>query len=197
MVYFIMGALPSPYVEVGQPFMLGDINYPPDWLEKAGPDSVGATPAPAFDASSEVLERSIDGWVIRSKSANELATELVSAQQAASASIKQQAQKARGQWSTPGKDGVYLEKLHQADEWETAGSPEDLAAYPYIEAEIGVTANTAGELVALWRQRRQLCAQAGAAIERIEKEVLKAIASATTFSEIQGAIDGLNWPTPQ
>jgi hypothetical protein len=72
-----------------------------------------------------------------------------------------------------------------------------LAAYPYIEAEIGVTANTAGELVALWRQRRQLCAQAGAAIERIEKEVLKAIASATTFSEIQGAIDGLNWPTPQ
>lgn len=101
---------------------------------------------------------------------------------------------ARDAWRTPGKDGVYLSKQTEAAAWLAAGRPDDLTGYPYIMAEVGVTAPDAAQLVALWQAMAAAWAVASAEIERAEMQAKAAIAAATTALEIEAVIASVKWP---
>lgn len=105
---------------------------------------------------------------------------------------------ARDGWRTPGKDGVYLSKLSEADAWEAAGRPDQPApgVYPYLSAEVGVTRDTPAELVALWRAMAVAWAVASAKIEKQEMQAKAKLAAATTAEEIAAVLAGLEWPRP-
>ena len=194
-VYYIPGAVP-PYVSDGQPFTLSDTLYPGDWLAKAGADSVGAISAPAYDPTTQVLERLDTGWNVRDKTVDELSGELTSAQAMAVDLVKGQARQARDQFLTPGKHVVYLEKMSEAAAWTAAGMPADLTAYPYLSGEVGITAPSAAEVVALWQSRRQACTAASATVEAIERQAVKGITQASTVAAVEAATTGLAWPIP-
>ncbi len=192
--YYIPGASPL-YAHDGQPFTVQDTLSPGDWLAKAGPDSVGAIAAPDHDPATQVLDRLDTGWSVRDKTVDEVSGELASAQAMAVDLVKGQARQARGQFLTPGKDSVYLKKMTEAAAWTEAGMPADLTAYPYLGGEVGITAASAAEVVALWQSRHQACTTASAAIEAIERQAVKAITQASTVAAVEAATSGLVWPT--
>lgn len=91
----------------------------------------------------------------------------------------------RSRYATPGKDGLYLAKLDEGARWEAAGEPAELAAYPFIAEEAGVTADDARQLVTLWQNLNALWLGVfGPAIEGREQRAKAAIESARTPAEI-------------
>lgn len=122
--------------------------------------------------------------------------DLATVRAAALTAVAEAAAAARNVWRTPGKDGVYLSKLADADAWDAAGQPAALDAYPYLAAEVGITAETAAELVTMWRTMAVAWAATSAQIERIEMSSKAAIKAADTSHDIAAVLAGLEWPTP-
>lgn len=113
--------------------------------------------------------------------------------------VRAGANAARDAWRTPGKDGVYVNKLNEGRAWVAAGQPEELTDYPNIAAEVGpdTTAPTAGALVALWEGMNDLWTkQVQPVIEGTEQRALKAITAAGSHAEVDAILAGLVWPTP-
>jgi hypothetical protein len=97
----------------------------------------------------------------------------------------------------PGQEAIYLEKRAEARAYVAqatqAGAPSDLAEYPLLAGEIGVTAPDAWQLAQVWLNRAELFRRVGAATETHRLRALAALATApdrktietiqTTFTE--------------
>jgi hypothetical protein len=118
---------------------------------------------------------------------------------AATAEVRRQAAATRDAWRTPGKDAVYRQKVEEAAAWRAAGEPIDVTPYPHIAAEVGITAPTAADLVALWEAMAAAWIVASAQVEATEQAALKAIRDAVAADDaaaVEAALVGLSWPLP-
>ena len=92
--------------------------------------------------------------------------------------------------ATPGKDGIYIAKRAEAERWLDAGQPAELADYPYLTQEVGVTAPTTYELALLWVNLNLLWVNVlGPAIEGREQRAKATVAAAMTPAAIRAAVE--------
>lgn len=100
---------------------------------------------------------------------------------------------ARNRWITPSvaASGIYLAKESEARDWLAAGEPEDLADYPLIAGEIGLTAPTAWHIAQLWLGMAAAWRGIAAAIEAARLGAKTAILAASTATEIDAAMGAL------
>lgn len=105
------------------------------------------------------------------------------------------AEGARNAWITPSvaAAGIYLAKEAEARAWLAAGEPRDLAEYPMIAAEIGITAPTAWHLAQTWLGMAAVWRPVAAAIEAARLTAKAAIDAATTGAEIEAALAALEY----
>lgn len=91
----------------------------------------------------------------------------------------------------PGQDAIYQAKETEAEAYLDDPSP-NMADYPLLSAETGITAPTAADLATLWitmgTQWRSIAAQ----IEAARMTANAAIAGATTIAQIDAALAALD-----
>jgi hypothetical protein len=75
---------------------------------------------------------------------------------------------------------VYQAKLAEARAYLNAGEPDDLAGFPLLASEVGVTAGTAGALARLWVEKGTGWLETAAAIEAERLRVKAAVRAAAT-----------------
>lgn len=121
--YHIPGAIPA-FVSPGLPFLKDGVSYPGDWLDKAGPGSVGAIAAPTYDPATQKLDRDdVSGWRVHDLSAAQLQQTLDAAKVAALEEADRLAEQERRSLFAPG-DGqgvVYQEKEREARDLLSGG----------------------------------------------------------------------------
>ena len=89
----------------------------------------------------------------------------------------------------PGQDMVYLQKRAEAQAYLTADpEPADLADFPFIAGELGITGQTPAQVAQVFANRAWLWRQAGAAFEAIRVGALGAVAAAVTRAEVEAAV---------
>ncbi len=113
----------------------------------------------------------------------------------------------RARWATPGKHQIYADKRMEAERYlaaAQAGELPDLALYPYLSAETGLTAATAADLAELWIYMDGLWKQVAALIEQISigaKARVKVSASPDEIkaivTEATEALDAIGDKPPQ
>ncbi|WP_149589838.1 hypothetical protein [Tabrizicola flagellatus] len=90
----------------------------------------------------------------------------------------------------PGQDALYLEKRAEAlayvREAEMSGEPKDLADYPLIAGEVGITAPTAWQLAQIWLHLSDRFKAAGAATETARMRAMVAIETAPDLTTLEG-----------
>lgn len=86
--------------------------------------------------------------------------------------------------SLPGQDMVYLRKEHEAGLYLQDPDP-DMANYPLLEAEVGITAETAYQLAQLWLNMSQIWRTAAAQLERYRLGTLARIDAAMSVAELE------------
>lgn len=82
---------------------------------------------------------------------------------------------------------IYLAKEAEARAWVGATDP-DLATFPLLAAEIGITAPDADQLAQLWLNMADLWRSAAAGLEALRLSTQAAIAEATTPEDITAAL---------
>lgn len=88
----------------------------------------------------------------------------------------------------PGQDAIYLQKRIEAQAYLVAQPrPEDLTAFPFLAAEVGVTAPTAEALAQVWLGRGKLFESFSAATESARMVALKAIATVPDMAALEKA----------
>lgn len=89
----------------------------------------------------------------------------------------QDAESTRLRFVTPGaaQAMVYQKKVRTAERYVAAGAPEDLAGFPLIAREIGITAATAWEIVQIWLNLDSLWEDIGSRIESVRLSTNNAI----------------------
>lgn len=90
----------------------------------------------------------------------------------------------------PGQDMIYQAKEAEARAWIADPAP-DLADYPLLSAEIGLTAPDAHSLAQLWLNMALLWRQAAAELEALRLGVGAAIEAAGTVEEVEAAMEGI------
>lgn len=112
--------------------------------------------------------------------------------------IDQAAEAARQRYLTPGSGQamVYQRKADEARACMVAATP-DPADYPYLAAEIGVTADTLRGVADVVLARETAWTQASAAIEGLRLAAKRDIAEAATAEEVQAVLDGVSFPAPE
>jgi len=90
----------------------------------------------------------------------------------------------------PGQEMIYLAKEAEARAWQAATAP-DPADYPFMTAEIGVTAATPAALAALWISMAGQWRAVAAQIEAARMTATAAIGAATTTAEAEAAVAAL------
>lgn len=89
----------------------------------------------------------------------------------------------------PGQDMIYMAKEAEALRYLAEPSePVDLAEYPLIAAEVGITAETAHQMAMAWANMGGLWRSVAAHIEGARLGALKAIAEAKDESTIWAAV---------
>jgi hypothetical protein len=111
------------------------------------------------------------------------------ARAAAIAQINQLAGMARQRYITtaPGQEMIYLAKEAEAVAYLAASVPNppaDLAAYPLLAAEIGVTAPTAWELAQVWVNTALIWRSIAAGMEGARMRAIAAIEAADNVAAI-------------
>lgn len=124
--------------------------------------------------------------------AAELAKSLTAAQARAVEAINAQIGEARRPYITtiPGQEMIYQAKQAEAQAWIAAEAP-DLADYPLLSAEIGITAPEADQLAQLWLNMAALWLQVAGQLEAQRLTLTAAVAAATTVAEVEAVLDGL------
>lgn len=88
----------------------------------------------------------------------------------------------------PGQDAIYTAKQAEAARYVAAQpEPATLAEFPFLRAEVGITAPTARELAQLWLNMAHLFAVVGAATEGARKAAEAAIAGARDVEAVDKA----------
>ncbi|MFN4191807.1 MAG: hypothetical protein ACK4FR_02595 [Tabrizicola sp.] len=89
----------------------------------------------------------------------------------------------------PGQDALYLEKRAEAlayvRESEMSGEPSDLADYPLIAGEVGITAPTAWQLAQIWLHLSDRFKAAGAATETARQRAMMAVETAPDLTTLE------------
>jgi hypothetical protein len=86
-----------------------------------------------------------------------------------------------------GQQMIYLRKEEEARAWLSATSP-DLASYPLIAAEVGLTAPTANELAQLWLNLSALWIAVAAALEGMRFAAIAEVTSAASAEACEEAV---------
>lgn len=107
---------------------------------------------------------------------------------AAKRAVDDAAEQRRLVFITPGSGQamVYTAKQEEARRYN-AEQPADLTGYPLLAAEVGISAPTAADLVALWLSMETLWLTTAAAIEAARFTGKNAIDAATTPAAIEAA----------
>lgn len=84
----------------------------------------------------------------------------------------------------PGQQMIYLAKEAEARAWLADPSP-DLAAYPLLAAEVGLTAPDPATLAQIWLNMAMLWRNAAAGLEATRLALGAAIDAATTVAEVR------------
>lgn len=87
----------------------------------------------------------------------------------------------------PGQDMIYLAKEAEARAWVAAEEP-DLADFPLLSAEIGITAPDAASLAQLWLNLATLWRAAAADLEALRMAVGGAIDAAASVEDVEAAL---------
>lgn len=137
----------------------------------AGPDGLPETIAPEPPSAAEVLG---------------------AAKAAAVARAGQMVAAARTGFITdlPGQEMIYLGKEDEARRWLGAAEPV-LADYPFLEAEVGITAATPHDLATLWLAMAAAWRGVAAQIEAARMTAMGEISAATTAGEAEAAVAAL------
>lgn len=126
--------------------------------------------------------------VIRDQSAlaARAAAALAQAKDAAIARVNAWAARQRAAFITdlPGQDMLYLRKEAEAKAWVADPDPQ-LASYPLIAAEVGITAADGAQIAQVWLNMAALWAQAAAQIETARLGAIATIDAATTAEAAQ------------
>jgi hypothetical protein len=89
----------------------------------------------------------------------------------------------------PGQEAIYLEKRAEARAYIAAasqgGDPQDLADYPLLAGEVGLTAPDAWQLAQVWLNRAHLFKRVGAATEGARLAALAALTIAPDYDTIE------------
>lgn len=86
----------------------------------------------------------------------------------------------------PGQQMIYLAKEAEARAYVAEPAP-DLANYPLLSAEVGITAPDAWQLAQIWLALADLWRQAAAQIEAMRLGATAAIDAAVTVAEVEAA----------
>ena len=113
----------------------------------------------------------------------------------------------RARWATPGKHQIYADKRNEAERYLTdaqSGALPDLAQFPYLSAEVGVSAETAADLAELWIYMDSQWKMVAALIEQVSigaKARVKIAAGpdeiTAIVAEASAALDGIGDKPPQ
>lgn len=101
----------------------------------------------------------------------------------------------------PGQEMIYREKVAEAERYMVE-RPDKLDAYPFLAAEIGVTAPDAEALAILWLARARAWKVIGGQLEAIRQGALIAIGLATEAVEVDVAVSEFDavyaaWAPPE
>ena len=94
----------------------------------------------------------------------------------------------------PGQEMIYSAKEEEAKAFNViTPRPTDLSEFPFLDAEIGITAPSAQELADLWIQMAADWRTIGPLLEQLRLGTIEAVRAATTPAEIEQAmIDLMN-----
>ena len=87
----------------------------------------------------------------------------------------------------PGQQMIYLAKEAEAARYIADPAP-DLATYPMLAAEIGITAPDAWQLAQIWLGMADIWRQAAAGLEALRLATAAAIEAAGTVAEVETAL---------
>jgi hypothetical protein len=90
----------------------------------------------------------------------------------------------------PGQDMIYMRKEEETRRWLSATNP-DIADYPFIAAEIGVTADTPDQLAQIWLNMAYQWATVAASLERFRLTTLASVAVSQTPSEAEALVQAM------
>lgn len=92
----------------------------------------------------------------------------------------------------PGQEMIYSAKEEEAKAFNAiTPRPTDLSGFPFLKAEIGITAPSAQELADLWIQMAADWRTIGPLLEQLRLGTIEAVRAATTAAEIEQAMVGL------
>jgi hypothetical protein len=92
-----------------------------------------------------------------------------------------------------GQEMIYLAKEAEAKTWQVATNP-DIADYPLLAAEVGITADDADALAALWLLMADQWRQTAARLEAIRLKTKADIGAADTLDAVASVENGIVWP---
>ncbi len=92
-----------------------------------------------------------------------------------------------------GQEMIYLAKEAEAKAWQ-ATTNQDLADYPLLAAEVGITADDADALAALWLSMADQWRQTAARLEAIRLKAKADVGAAETLDAVASAESGIVWP---
>lgn len=107
------------------------------------------------------------------------------------ARVNARAGEVRGRYITiaPGQEMIYLGKEAEALHWLASAAP-DLQDYPFLAAEVGITAPTPQALAELWRDMAAQWRVVGSAIEQARLGAVAAIEGGVSAGAIAAAVAG-------
>ena len=109
----------------------------------------------------------------------------------AETAIDNAADRVRARFATPNMHQIYSDKRNEPERYVTAlagGETPDLADYPYLSKEIGVTAPSAESLAQLWLFMDSQWKQVAAVIEQIRVGSKAQVRTATSADEIDAIV---------
>lgn len=93
----------------------------------------------------------------------------------------------------PGQEMIYQAKEAEAIRFMNADPmPIDLVDYPFIQAEVGVLAETAYEVAAIWLGMSQYWRTVAASLEQLRMSAVNAIGAANDVASIEQALSDFN-----
>lgn len=118
-----------------------------------------------------------------------IARDLESARSAGLASIQAAIAAVRAPFVTdlPGQEMIYQRKEAEARAWLADPAP-DLAHYPFLAREIGITAPTAHELAQIWLNMAAMLTAQGSVLEGLRQSANAAVAAAASATEIDAIV---------
>lgn len=93
----------------------------------------------------------------------------------------------------PGQEAIYLAKEAEARLYvATMPEPDTLEDFPYLAAEVGITASSPRDLATMWLQKGAQFRGLGAATERRRMAARKAVVSAATTEAVTEILNDLS-----